>query len=102
MVGLECWNGRGNPEGREAAFFGRYRTGLYCGHCRRGSELGKTWELSVTSRDIAEEMLRSPVAQLTHVDWRRETAADLRHFLVRQIENHIERRLVTAPALEAA
>jgi len=26
----------------------------------------------------------------------------LRHFLVRQIENHIERRLITAPALEAA
>jgi hypothetical protein len=39
---------------------------------------------------------------LATTDWRRETAADLRQFLVRQIENHIERRLVTATALEAA
>jgi len=101
-VCLECGNWLDNPEAREPAFFSRYRTGLYCGHCRRGTELGKTWELSLMSRDIAEEMLHSPVAQLTHVDWRRETAADLRHFLVRQIEHHIERRLVTAPALEAA
>jgi hypothetical protein len=47
-------------------------------------------------------MLRTPVGQLTGAEWRRETAADLRHFLVRQIEHHIERRLITAPALEAA
>ena len=47
-------------------------------------------------------MLRTPVGQLTYNGWQRETAADLRHFLVRQIENHIERRLITAPTLEAA
>jgi DNA repair protein RecO (recombination protein O) len=101
-VCLECGNWLDNPEAREPAYFSRYRTGLYCAHCRRSAELGKTWELSVTSRDIAEEMLRTPVGQLTYNGWQRETAADLRHFLVRQIEHHIERRLITAPALEAA
>lgn len=101
-VCIGCGNWLDNPEAREQAFFSRYRAGLYCGHCRRSAELGATWELSMTSRDIAEEMLHKPVSELEHTDWRRETAADLRHFLVRQIENHIERRLVTAPALEAA
>jgi len=101
-VCMDCGTWLDNPEAREPAFFTRFRAGLYCGHCRRSAELGTTWELSLTSRDIAEEMLHKPVAQLAHTDWRRETAADLRHFLVRQIENHIERRLVTAPALEAA
>jgi len=101
-VCIGCGTWLDNPEAREQAFFSRYRAGLYCGHCRRSAELGTTWELSVTSRDIAEEMLHKPVSELAYTDWRRETAADLRHFLVRQIENHIERRLVTAPALEAA
>jgi DNA repair protein RecO (recombination protein O) len=101
-VCLACGNWLDDTEAREQAFFTRYRTGLYCGHCRRSAELGKTWELSLRSRDIAEEMLRKPVGQLAHDDWRRETAADLRHFLVRQIEHHIERRLITAPVLEAA
>lgn len=54
------------------------------------------------SRAAAEQMLRTPVNQLAAGDWGRETAADLRRFLVRQIEEHIERRLVTAPLLETA
>ena len=102
-VCLACGNWLDNPEQREPAFFSRHRTGLYCGHCRRSAELGKTWELSITSRDIAKEMLHTPVGKLaTPADWQRETAADLRQFLVRQIEHHIERRLITVPTLEAA
>ncbi|MFB3777498.1 MAG: DNA repair protein RecO [Bryobacteraceae bacterium] len=50
---------------------------------------------------IAEEMLRTPITQLTPRMWAKETASDLRRFLVREIEAHIERRLVTAPMLEA-
>lgn len=50
---------------------------------------------------IAEEMLKKPIAELTPRKWTRETAADLRRFLLRQTENHIERRLVTVPLLEA-
>jgi DNA repair protein RecO (recombination protein O) len=101
-VCLECGSWLDNPEARGPAYFSRYRAGLFCGHCRGSAGLGRTWELNLTSRDIAEEMLHKPVAQVTRDEWRRETAADLRHFLVRQIEHHIERRLVTVPALEAA
>lgn len=56
--------------------------------------------VSSDSMSIAEEMLRRPVAQLTPQAWTKQTAADLRRFLVREIENHIERRLVTVPILE--
>ena len=53
------------------------------------------------SANIAEEMLKTPIAQLTPRTWTKRTAAGLRHFLVREIESHIERRLVTVPILEA-
>jgi DNA repair protein RecO (recombination protein O) len=53
------------------------------------------------SRVMAEEMLRKPVAQVGQAGWARETCADLRRFLVQQIEVHIERKLLTAPVLEA-
>ncbi len=50
---------------------------------------------------IAEEMLSTPVRMLSERTWTRETAADLRRFLVLQIEQHIERRLITLPMLES-
>lgn len=56
--------------------------------------------VSAESRAIAEEMMRTPIAALTERQWSGETAVDLRRFLIRQIEEHIERRLVTAQALE--
>jgi len=40
-------------------------------------------------------MLRQPIGQSSSA-----AAADLRRFLVQQIEAHVERRLVTAPMLE--
>ena len=46
-------------------------------------------------------MLLLPVSQITG-SWTRETGSDLRRFLQQQIESHIERRLITAPVLEAA
>jgi DNA repair protein RecO (recombination protein O) len=52
------------------------------------------------SRAIAAEMLRTPLEQLIPRQWTRETAADLRRFLVRGIEEHIERKLITVPLLE--
>lgn len=58
--------------------------------------------VAVESMEIAEEMLYTPVARLQQRVWTRETAADLRRLLVRAIEEHIERRLVTPPLLEAA
>jgi DNA repair protein RecO (recombination protein O) len=57
--------------------------------------------LSAESRLIAEEMMQTPISQLTERTWSRSTALDLRRFLVRGIEEHVERRLHTAPLLEA-
>jgi DNA repair protein RecO (recombination protein O) len=56
--------------------------------------------LSAESRVIAAEMLGTPVTRLSKTDWTQSTAADLRRFLVQQIESHVERRLMTAPMLE--
>jgi DNA repair protein RecO (recombination protein O) len=52
------------------------------------------------SRAIAEEMLRTPIADLAERPWSRATAADLRRFLVRSIEEHVERKLVTVSLLD--
>jgi DNA repair protein RecO (recombination protein O) len=85
----------------EKAYFVRGWVGLLCGPCRKATGAGSGWELSDRSRAIACEMLRKPVAQAVPAAWSRETAEDLRHYLVQQIENHIERRLLTFPVLES-
>jgi hypothetical protein len=72
---------------------------LICNDCRRATAMGPSWELSAESRAVAAEMSRKPVAQLTG-SWDRDTASDLRRFLVQQIESHAERRLMTAGMLE--
>jgi DNA repair protein RecO (recombination protein O) len=61
---------------------------------------GGSWELSAESRAVAAEILRKPVTQLASTSWDRAMAADLRRFMVQQIESHVERRLTTAPMLE--
>ena len=96
-VCLGCGSVLDDP--RERSFYSRGRAGLLCGHCRGALGTGNNWELSVESRSMAAEMLRTPVAQVSHAEWTQTTAADLRRFLVQQIESHIERRLVTAPLL---
>ena len=93
---LEDADEGGTPE---RAFFSRSRPGLLCGHCRNSAGGGQ-WELSAESRSIAAEMLRTPVSQLSRNHWDQDTAADLRRFLVQQIESHVERRLITAPLLD--
>lgn len=87
-------------EAREHAYFMRIKAGLYCGDCR--AELGSshTWTLSSSSRDLAQQILRKPVAAIAESAWTQDTAADLRRFLFQQIETHIERKLVTVPALQ--
>jgi DNA repair protein RecO (recombination protein O) len=60
-----------------------------------------SWELSRESREIAGQILRRPVAQLGETNWTQSTGADLRRFLVQQMESHAERRLITVPMLEA-
>ena len=97
---LGCGSVLDDEESSERAFFSRGRAGLVCGHCRRMPGVGSTWELSAESRRIAAEMIKLPVAQLSGGVWKQSTAADLRRFLVQQIEEHVERRLITAPVLE--
>ena len=53
------------------------------------------------SREIVEEMLVTPIQQLTPRAWAKETARDLRHALNRLIEEHVERKLRTPVILEA-
>jgi len=84
----------------DRAFFMRGRAGLMCAECRKTAGPG-SYELCAASRAVASEILRKPVAQVAPVQWLQETCADLRRFLVQQIEEHIERRLLTPGMLEA-
>jgi DNA repair protein RecO (recombination protein O) len=58
-------------------------------------------KLSGDSREIAGEMLRSRIGDLPERRWSKDTANDLRRFLVRQMEAHVERRFLTVPVIEA-
>jgi DNA repair protein RecO (recombination protein O) len=86
----------------ERAYFTRQRSGLFCHDCRAALDLRGSWELTPQSRAIAEEILHTPIAQLSDRPWTQSTAADLRRFLAQQMESQIERRLITFPVLEAA
>lgn len=93
----ECGAWLDDPDQPERAFFNRAAAGLFCPACRQSG----SWEMSLESRAIAAEMLRKPVAQIPG-QWPKDTAADLRHFLVQRMEDALERRLITAPVLEAS
>jgi DNA repair protein RecO (recombination protein O) len=99
-VCLGCGSLLDDPENPQRAFFGRGQAGLMCSHCRQ-SVAARSWELSAASRSLAAEMLRKPVTGLPPMEWSQATAADLRGFLVQQIEAHAERRLYTAPMFAA-
>ena len=101
-VCLSCGSMLDDPESPERAFFSRGQAGLTCGHCRRLAGGGNSWELSRESREIVGQILRQPVAQVSVPGWTQATAADLRRFLVQQMESHAERRLLTAPVLEGS
>ena len=57
--------------------------------------------VSAASRAIIEEMLVTPIQQLTAHAWTKETAADVRRALNRLIEEQVERKLRTTVILEA-
>jgi len=57
--------------------------------------------VSAASVEIAENMLRQPIADCLPGPFEQQTAADLRKFLIRQIEDLIDRRLKTAALLSA-
>jgi DNA repair protein RecO (recombination protein O) len=56
--------------------------------------------LSDASRELAGQMLQSHIAELPSRTWNKDTALDLRRFLIRQMEEHVERRFQTPAVLE--
>jgi DNA repair protein RecO (recombination protein O) len=56
--------------------------------------------VSGESRQLALEMMHTPIGQLSERKWTSATAADLRRFLIRNIQDHIERRVQSAALLE--
>jgi|SRR5579884_2834085 len=56
---------------------------------------------SAASQQIAREMLVTPIAGLAPREWSKQTAQDLRRFLIRTMEEHIERRFHSVAHLEA-
>jgi DNA repair protein RecO (recombination protein O) len=96
-VCLECGAWLDDPESPQRAFFHRSAAGLTCRACRRN----ESWEISRESRASAAEMAKKPVAEVSG-RWSKDTAADLRHFLIQRMEEAMERRLITAPVLEAS
>jgi DNA repair protein RecO (recombination protein O) len=56
--------------------------------------------LSAFSRDLASHMLRNHISELPAIAWSRDTAIDLRRLLIRQMEEHVERRFHTPALLE--
>ncbi len=56
--------------------------------------------LSESSRQLAASMLRAHISELPARTWNKDTALDLRRFLVRQMEEHAERRFNTPLLLE--
>lgn len=77
---------------KEAAYFHPLADGLSCAHHKRpNSSL-----LSRESLALAQRMLREPIRALGNEPWTRQRGQDLRRFLVRTLERHIERRLNSA------
>jgi DNA repair protein RecO (recombination protein O) len=57
--------------------------------------------LSAGSRELAAAMLKAHISALPAQPWNKDTALDLRRFLIRQMEEHVERRFHTPALLEA-
>ena len=75
--------------------FNAYADGLFCGLHANGSGSG----LSADSWQLAQRMLRAPVASFAGEAWPRKRGQDLRRFTLQTLERHLERKLKTAEAL---
>lgn len=57
--------------------------------------------VSESSVAMAREIATKPISEVMPLGWEKTAHADLRRFLIREIELHAERRLLTVPLLEA-
>src|SRR5580704_11608037 len=78
------------------AFFHALADGLVCLDDKRLASS----EISAESRTLAANMLRAPVESFAATPGHKAQAADLRKFLLRALQRHMEKRLVTAGMLE--
>jgi DNA repair protein RecO (recombination protein O) len=76
-------------------WFQTYGDGLFCA-VHRGSGANA---LSADSWQLAQRMLRAPVAAFAGEQWPRRRGTDLRRFTLQSLERHLERKLRTAEAL---
>jgi DNA repair protein RecO (recombination protein O) len=79
----------------EEVSFSSYADGLFC-------ELHRAMNASSLSADswqLAQRMLRAPVATFSGEPWPRRRAQDLRRFTLQTLERHLERKLRTAEAI---
>lgn len=81
----------GEPLQGAEVFFSRFADGMFCALHRNGSASA----LSADSWQLAQRMLRAPVAAFAGEVWPRRRAQDLRRFAVQSLERHLERRLRT-------
>ncbi|MGA3102560.1 MAG: DNA repair protein RecO [Terracidiphilus sp.] len=88
---MTCGDSLGAGEVR----FNAYADGLFCGLHGNGSGSA----LSADSWQLAQRMLRAPVASFAGESWPRKRGQDLRRFTVQTLERHLERKLKTAEAL---
>ncbi|MGD0800011.1 MAG: DNA repair protein RecO [Terracidiphilus sp.] len=76
-------------------WFDSHGDGLFCPLHRNGTAS----ELSSDSWQLAQRMLRAPVAAFAAEPWPRRRAQDLRRFTLQSLERHLERKLRSAEAL---
>ncbi len=79
----------------EEISFNVYADGLFCAVHRNGNAR----ELCADSWQLAQRMLRAPVAAFAGESWPRRRALDLRRFTLQSLERHLERKLRSAEAL---
>jgi DNA repair protein RecO (recombination protein O) len=85
----------GAPLSLQHAYFHPQVDGLFCAQHRRTGSL----TLSVESQALAARILRVSVPALAAEAWPRQRSADLRRFAIQALERHIDRRLISAIAL---
>jgi DNA repair protein RecO (recombination protein O) len=73
--------------------FNSYGDGLFCAVHRSSSEF------SAESWQLAQRMLRAPIAAFVGEPWPRSQARDLRRFTLQSLERHLEKKLRTAESL---
>jgi len=76
-------------------FFSQFADGLFCGLHRTINAV----PLSADSWQLAQRMLRAPVASFAAELWPRRRGQDLRRFTLQSLERHLERKLKSAEAL---